>query len=133
VTRTVDSYLVYARDRLTNLGLLASAAIAWAAAGVLFTTRSPVDDPAAQMIGSVLLGIAVGLTLWPLFWLGAFASRHRIAHRGDWLRAGRRALLAGLAVTLLVVLRLLDTLSLPIAAFVVVMAGLVELSLTVRR
>lgn len=129
----VDSTAVYARDRIANLMLIAAAVAAWAAVAWLFTTRSPVGDSGVQMSGAILLGAAVVVTLWPLFWLVAFTTRHRIAHRGDWLRAGRRALLVGLVVILLVVLRALDAFNLPTAAFVVAMAGLVELSLTLRR
>ena len=125
--------MVYARDRLANLTLIVAAVGAWAAVGWLFTTQSPVGDSSVQMAGAILLGAAVGATLWPVFWLVAFARRRRIAHRGDWLRAGRRALLCALVVALLVVLRALDAFSLPIAAFVIAMACLVELSLTLRR
>jgi hypothetical protein len=100
---------------------------------LLFTTYSPVGDSGVEMAGAVLLGTAVGLTSAPIYWVAAFLARRGIAHRGDWARAGRRAVLTGLVVTLLVVLRALDAFSLPLAAFVVVMAGLVELSLTARR
>ena len=129
----VDSKSVYARDRLANLILIVLAVGAWVGVGAIFTTRSPVGDSDVQMTGAIVLGTAVGATLWPLFWLMAFAARRRIAHRGDWLRAGRRAILAALVVTLLVVLRAFDAFNLPIAAFLVAMACLVELSLTLRR
>lgn len=112
---------------------MGAAIVAWVAVLWLFTTRSPVGDPATQMTGALLLGAAAGITLWPLFWLVQFARRRRIAHRGDWLSAGRRALLSALVVALLVVLRALDAFSAPIAGFVVAMACLVELSLTLRR
>jgi hypothetical protein len=133
MTGAVDSAVVYARDRIANLTLMAAAVAAWAAVGWLFTNRSPVGDSGVQMVGAILLGAATAATLWPLFWLGGFARRRRIAHRGDWWRAGRRGVLVGLVVTLLVVLRALDAFSLPLAAFVVAMACLIELSLTLRR
>ena len=63
----------------------------------------------------------------------AFARRRRIAHRGDWIRAARRGLIAGFVVVLLVVIRAFGAFSLPLAAFVVAMAVFVELSLTIRR
>jgi len=63
----------------------------------------------------------------------AFARRRRIAHRGDWIRAARRALIVGFVVVLLVVIRAFGAFSLPLAAFVVAMALFVELSLTFRR
>jgi hypothetical protein len=124
---------VFARDRLFNIALLAAAVVAWLAVYWLFTTRSPVGDSGVEMAGAVLLGMAVGLTSAPVYWVAAFLARRGIAHRGDWMRAGRRAVLTGLVVTLLVVLRALDAFSLPLAVFVVVMAGLVELSLAARR
>ena len=124
---------MYARDRLANLTIIVAAVATWAGVALVFTTRSPVGDPAIQLTGALLLGGAVGLTVLPVFWLLSFASRRRIAHRGDWLRAGRRALLTALIVALLVVLRELSAFSIAIAAFVVVMAVLVELTLTLRR
>jgi hypothetical protein len=136
---TLDRLLrVYPRDRLANVTLIVAALAAWAAVALLFTTRSPFDaagqgDTPVQLAGAVLLGIAVALTLWPLFWLAAFARRRRIAYRGDWLRAARRALLAGFVVVLLVVVRAFGAFSLPLAAFVLAMALFVEFSLTFRR
>jgi hypothetical protein len=129
----VDSDPVYARDRVLNLLLIVAAVGAWVAVGWLFTTESPTGDSSVQMSGAILLGTAVGITLWPVFWLVAFARRRRIAHRGDWLRAGRRALLCAVVVALFVVLRALDAFSPAIAAFVIAMACLMELSLTLRR
>jgi hypothetical protein len=124
---------VYARDRLLNVALFLAALGAWLAAAWLLTSLSPRDDPQLQATGALLLGLAVALTLLPLFWLASFARRRRIAYRGDWSRAGRRALLAGGLVTVLVLLRILGAFSLPLAAFVVAMALFVELILTARR
>lgn len=124
---------MYARDRIANLVLLVAAVALWAALAWLFVMRSPVGDSGVQLAGALLLGGALAATLAPVLWLAGFARRRRIAHRGDWLRAARRALLCGLVATLLVVLRELGTLNPPIAAFVIAMALLVELSLTLRR
>jgi hypothetical protein len=129
----LDSGSVYRRDRLANIALLGVGLAAWVAVYSLFTTYSPVGDSGVAMAGAVLLGFAVGVTSAPIYWVAAFLARRGIAHRGDWTRAGRRAVLTGLVVTLLVVLRALDAFSLPLAVFVIVMAGLVELSLTGRR
>lgn len=129
----IDSRQVYARDRLLNVSLLLAAIGAWLAVAWLVTSLSPRDDPRIQAVGAVLLGLAVALTLLPLFWLTTFARRRRIAYRGDWARAGRRALLAGGVVTVLVLLRVLGAFSLPLAAFVVAMAVFVELIVTTRR
>ncbi len=124
---------MYARDRLLNVSLLLAAIGAWLAVAWVLTSTSPRDDARIQAAGALLLGIAVALTLLPLFWLASFARRRRIAYRGDWSRAGRRALLAGGVVTLLVLLRVLGAFSLPLAAFVVAMALFVELIVSARR
>ncbi|MBA3307101.1 MAG: hypothetical protein H0T04_00280 [Chloroflexi bacterium] len=124
---------MYARDRLLNVSLLLAAFGAWLAVAWVLTSTSPRDDARIQAAGALLLGIAVALTLLPLFWLASFARRRRIAYRGDWSRAGRRALLAGGVVTLLVLLRVLGAFSLPLAAFVVAMALFVELIVSARR
>ena len=123
---------MYARDRLLNVSLLLAAIGAWLAVAWVLTSTSPRDDARIQAAGALLLGIAVALTLLPLFWLASFARRRRIAYRGDWSRAARRALLSGGVVTTLVLLRVLGAFSLPLAAFVVAMAILVELILTPR-
>jgi hypothetical protein len=123
---------VEARDRLLNVLLLAAAVGGWAAAALFLSTRAP-DVPDARVSGALLLGGAAGLTTVPLAWLAAFGRRSGIAHRGDWARATRRGLLVGGTVTLLVLLRVLGAFSIPLAAFVVVLAVVVELILTARR
>lgn len=129
----VDSGEVYARDRLLNVSLFLAAIGAWLAVAWLLTSLSPREGPQIQAVGALVLGSAVTLTLLPLFWLTSFARRRRIAYRGDWSRAARRALLAGGVVTILVLLRVLGAFSLPLAAFVVAMALFVELIVTARR
>lgn len=122
-----------AADRLANLALFGLAALAWSAAGLFLAGRSPVGDVGAQLAGGALLGLAAGLTVMPLFWLAAFGRQRRIAYRGDWLRAARRALWVGLLVALFVVLRAQGAFSLPLAAFVIVLVAFVELTLSVER
>ncbi|MDQ3493534.1 MAG: hypothetical protein M3452_09795 [Chloroflexota bacterium] len=124
---------MYARDRLLNVSLLLAAVAAWLAVAWLLTSLSPRDDPRLQAAAALLLGVAVAVTLLPLFWLASFARRHRIAYRGDWSRAGRRALLTGAVVTVLLLLRVLGAFSMPIGAFVVAMALFIELIATARR
>jgi amino acid transporter len=123
---------MYARDRLTNLGLFGLAALAWSLTGLLFTTRFP-DEVTVQLVGAGLLGLAVGLTTVPLFWLVVYGRHRRIAYRGDWLRAARRGALVAVVVALLVVLRSQDALSLPLALFIGIMVAFVEISLSVDR
>lgn len=106
---------------------------AWAAVAYVLTTLDPRRDPSVLLGGALLLGGAVALTLAPLLWLGGFVRHRAIAYRGDWSRALRRGALVGMVIVLFVILRAQDALSLPLAAFIVVMAGLVELILSLRR
>jgi hypothetical protein len=99
----------------------------------VLSSIDPRSDSSVVVAGAVLLGAAVALTIAPVLWIAGFARTRRIAYRGDWLRAGRRAALCGLVVTLLVILRAQGALSLPMALFVIAMPVLVEVTLSVRR
>jgi len=121
------------RDRATGLVLLLAAVAAWAAVAWLVLNLSPVGQPMIQLAGAVTIGAAIGITAWPLFWLASYARQRTIAYRGDWSRAGRRALIAGLTASVLVMLRGQSTLSVPLAAFVITLAILVELAFSLRR
>ena len=121
------------RDRLANLLVFALATAAWVAVGYVFINFNPQDNSGYLLAGALLLGAATGFTLMPVFWLASFVRTRGIAYRGDWWRAARRGLLLGLVVTIFVVLRSQDLFSLPLALFVVVMALLVELTLSLRR
>lgn len=120
-------------DRLANVGLMAIALAAWAAVALILVTSDPRTDAAVLLAGALALGGAVVVTLAPLLWLVGFALQGRIAYRGDWWRAARRAALVGLVVAIFVVLRGEQALNLPLALFVVAMAVLVELTLSLRR
>ncbi len=121
-------------DRLANIALLVVAGLLWVAVAAAFLTLDPAGNAAVLLAGALLLGAAIALTAAPLLWLGGFVLRGRgIAYRGDWWRAARRALLVGLAVTLLVVLRGQGLLTTPLALFILGMAALVELTLWLRR
>ncbi len=109
------------------------AAAAWASVAYVLVNVDPRLDAYNLMAGALLLGAAVALTLAPVLWLGNFVRMHGIAYRGDWGRALRRAGLVGLVVVLFVVLSAQSLLSAPIAVFVVVMAVLVEVTLSLRR
>ena len=122
-----------ARDRLTNLAVFAAAAFVWLLVGLVVTTRDPVIDPGAGFIGAALIGLAIGLTAVPLFWLSAFARHRRIAYRGDWFRAMRRGAWVAIVVALLVVLRLQNLFQVPIALFIVTMVFVAEATLSVER
>lgn len=121
------------RDRLANAGLLIAAGVAWALLAAVFLSMDPRGNAIVLLAGALLLGAAVAATVAPLLWLAGFARGRGIAYRGDWWRAARRGLLAGLVVTLFVLLRGQGLLSLPLAVFVIAMAIFVELTLRLRR
>jgi hypothetical protein len=118
---------VSARDRSITLVLGVAALVAWLGVVIIFLSVSPVGDAGAQLLGAISLGTAVALTAWPLLW-----SLRRGAP-GSLVTAGRRAGLSGLIVSILVVLRVLDAVSLPVVLFLVVGAVLVEVAFTLRR
>jgi hypothetical protein len=124
---------VESRDRLGNLAVFATAAVVWVLVGIVVTTRDPRLDPGAGFLGAVLIGIAIGLTTMPLFWLVVFGRHRRIAYRGDWLRAVRRGGWVAVVVALFVALRLQGALQLPIALFVLTMVAVAEATLSAER
>ena len=130
---TIDSLVMDPRDRTANLGFFAAAGVAWLLVGLVVTTRDPVTDPAAGVIGAVLIGLAVALTLVPLLWLTVFGRHHQIAYRGDWVRAIRRAAWVGIVVTVLIVLRVQGLLELPIALFMIALVVVAEATLSADR
>jgi hypothetical protein len=125
--------LMEARDRFRNLGVFGAALLAWITVGFIVTGTDPILDPAAGFIGAVCMGVAVGLTAVPIFWLAIFSRHGRIAFRGDWPRAIRRGGWAGIVVGLFVALRLQGALQLPIALFVLAMVAIAEATLSVER
>jgi len=132
-SHTLDSLVMETRDRLANLALFGAAAIVWLLVALVVTTRDPVEDPGAGFIGAALIGLAVGLTTVPIFWLVVFGRHRRISYRGDWTRAARRGGWVGLVVAVLVVLRLQGVLELPIALFIVALVLVAEATLSAER
>lgn len=122
-----------ARDRLTNLALFAAAAVAWLVVGIIVTTMDPLIDRTAGSIGAAAIGLAMGLTAAPLFWLAVFGRHRRVAYRGDWLRATRRGGWVALVVGLFVVLRVEEIFQIPVALFVVAMVLVAESTLSFGR
>ena len=122
-----------ARDRLTNLGFFAAAGVVWILVALVVTTRDPKVDPTAGFVGALLIGLALGLTVVPLFWLGVFARHRRIAYHGDWTRAVRRGAWVAIVVTIFVILRLQGVFQPPIALFIVALVILAEATLSVER
>lgn len=114
---------------LILLGMLAAVLLVAFAA-----ITCPVETDAQQCPGAarnLVLGVglastAVGLLVAPFAFLGEVMTRRRIVYRGAWGRAGRRGALAGLMAAALAGLRLGGALSVPIALFVLILAGVVE-------
>ncbi len=131
--QALDSMVMDARDRAANLGFFGAAAVAWILVGLVISSRDPVADPDAGVIGAVLIGLAVALTLVPLLWLTVFGRHRQIAYRGDWVRATRRAAWVGIVVAVLIVLRLQGLLELPIALFMIALVVVAEATLSRER
>jgi hypothetical protein len=121
------------RDRWANLGFFAAAAQVWVLAGLVVTTRDPVVDPGAGLLGAGLIGLAIALTLVPLVWLTVYSRHRQIAFRGDWLRAVRRSAWVGVVIAVLIVLRLQGLLELPIALFMIALVVVAEATLSAQR
>ena len=91
------------------------------------TAQQPCPDAGRNLaIGVGLAAIAVGLIVTPFAFLAEAMTDRRIVYRGAWSRAARRGVLAGLVVGILAGLRLAGVLSVPIAIFVIILAGAVE-------
>jgi hypothetical protein len=118
------------RDRRIALALLAIAAAAWAAVGVVFTNIDPRADPGAGFTGAGVLGLAVAATFAPMLWLLAFTRHRRIAYRGDWTRAIRRGAWIGLLAALFVVMRVNGVFQPQIGLFFAALALVAEVTLS---
>jgi hypothetical protein len=124
---------VEARDRLANIGLFVAAIVVWLLVALIVTTRDPIADRFAGYVGGLLMGLAVGLTTIPLFWLVVFGRHRRIAYRGDWYRAARRGGWVALVVALVVILRVQGIFQWPLVLFVLALVVVAELTLSVER
>jgi len=120
-------------NRFVALGLVLLAVlvavIMLVAAGSLCpgTTAAACPDAGRnRAIVIVLAATTATLAVTPFAFLTEFVLRRRIAYRGAWQRAGRRGLLAGIALAALAGLRLGGALSVSVALFVLILAGLVE-------
>jgi len=129
----LDSLVMEARDRLANLAIFAAAGLVWVLVALVVTTRDPRIDPAAGYVGALLIGLALGLTTVPLFWLAVFGRHRRIAYRGDWTRAIRRGGWVAVIAALFVILRLQQVFQPPIALFILLMVVVAEAILSVER
>ncbi len=122
------------RHRLIVAGLILGG-IALAAVLVAFASVACPADTEAQpcpqagrnlTIGVLLAVGSIALVVTPFAFLAELLARRRIVYRGAWPRAARRGILAGVTVGALAGLRLAGTLSVPVALFVLLVAGGVE-------
>jgi hypothetical protein len=107
--------------------------VVWALVALVLTTRDPIAEPTAGVLGAVLIGLAVALTVMPILWLVTYARQRGITYLGDWTRAVRRGAWVGGIVAVFIVLRLQDALVLPIALFIVALAVVAEATLSADR
>jgi hypothetical protein len=122
-----------ARDRLVNLGFFAAAGVLWILVALVVTSRDPRTDPGAGYVGALLIGLALGLTVTPLFWLAIFGRHRRIAYHGDWTRAIRRGGWVAVVAAVFVILRLQQVFQPPIALFILALVVVAEATLSVER
>ena len=97
------------------------------------TAATPCPAAAANRVSVViLLVLTITLLVTPFAFLAEFATRRRIAYRGAWARAARRAALVGAVAAVLAGLRLGGALSPPTGLFIITLAAAVEW-LAIRR
>ena len=73
-----------------------------------------------------MAGLTIALLVTPFAFLGEFLARRRIVFRGAWWRAARRGVLVAAAVAALAALRLGGALTVPVAIFITLLAGVLE-------
>ncbi len=129
----LDSGPMEARDRRLSLAVFGAAAAAWVVLGLVVLTLDPRASPVNGYVGAGAMGLALGLTTVPLFWLMSFSRQRRIAYRGDWSRALRRGGWVAVLAAVMVVLRLQGILQLPIALFLAAMAWVAESAISSQR
>jgi hypothetical protein len=118
------------RDRRRSLLLFGLAAAAWVAFGGVLLLVDPLSSSTAALAGAGTLALAGGLTAAPLFWLVSFARHHRIAFRGDWLRALRRGAWVGAILGVFVVMRVNGIFQPEIGLFLIALTLVAEVTLT---
>lgn len=122
------------RHRTIVVGLILLSVLTALLLVVFASGACPVDTdlqpcPEAPRNVVLVIGLAatsVALLVTPFAFLGEVIARRRIVYRGAWSRAARRGVLVGLVIATLAGLRLGDALSVPIAIFVVILAGVAE-------
>ena len=91
------------------------------------TEAQPCPDAMRNVIIVIgLAAVSAGVLVTPFAFLAEVTARRRIVYRGAWWRAGRRGALVALVIAALAGLRLGGALNVPIAIFIVVLAGVLE-------
>ena len=91
------------------------------------TPAQPCPDAAAnRALVVALTSVTAAMMVTPFAFLGEVMARRRIVYRGAWWRAARRGTLTGLVIAAIAGLRLGGVLSVPIAIFVIILAGVIE-------
>lgn len=129
-----------ARHRVVVAALLLLATLAFVVLVAFAGNACPIETerqpcPGAGTNRALVVGLAsagIALLVTPFAFLAEALVGRRIVYRGAWARATRRGILVGLVIAILAGLRLGDALSVPVAIFVVLVAGVAEW-LAVRR
>lgn len=122
------------RNRAIVAGLVLLAILAGLVLVVFAAANCPAETPAqpcpqAPRNVVIVVGLAAttaALLVTPFAFLAEVVARRRIVYRGAWARAARRGVLTGLVLAALAGLRLGDALNVPVAIFIVILAGVVE-------
>lgn len=122
------------RHRAIVAGLVLLSILAGLLLVVFAAVNCPVETAAQPCPQSprnvvIVVGLAAmtaALVVTPFAFLAEVLARRRIVYRGAWARAARRGVLTGLVLAALAGLRLGDALNVPIAIFIVILAGVVE-------
>jgi hypothetical protein len=122
------------RHRAMVAGLILLAILAGMLTVLFASANCPAETdaqpcPQAPRNVVVVIGLAAttaALAVTPFAFLGEVVGRRRIVYRGAWARAARRGVLVGLVIAALAGLRLGGALTMPIALFIVILAGVAE-------
>ncbi len=113
---------------LVLLAVLAAAGlVAFAANACPGSAEAACPDATRNRVVVVgLAALSIALFVTPFAFLGEFLARRRIVYRGAWWRAARRATLIAAVVAALAALRLGGALTVPVAIFIALLAGVLE-------
>ena len=114
---------------LILLGILAAVVLVAVAGNAcpMETPAQPCPDASRnRAVVVTLASLTAALVVTPFAFLGEVMARRRIVYRGAWWRAARRGTLTGLVIAAIAGLRLGGVLSVPIAIFVIILAGVIE-------